>query len=186
MRAMRLIRAGSARFGIDPARVGVLGFSAGGHLAATLATRSGAVAYPAVNAIDRESAKPAFAALLYPVITMMPPFAHEASREMLLGDAASRAERALWSPEHHVRPATPPMFLAAAADDPDVAPDNSLLMFAALRRERVEAELHLFEKGGHGFGLGSPGRPIASWPGLLRDWGVGHRFFRAAPSGERD
>jgi acetyl esterase/lipase len=178
MRAMRLVRASAARFNIDSGRVGVLGFSAGGHLAATLATRGDASVYAGIDAVDRESATPAFAALLYPVITMLPPFAHEASREMLLGDVAPRAERAAWACERHVGPGTPPMFLAAAADDPYVAPDNSLLMFAALRRARIPAELHMFEQGGHGFGLGATGQPVSSWPGLLRNWLAFHRFVR--------
>jgi acetyl esterase/lipase len=170
LRSMRILRARSARYGLDPARIGVLGFSAGGHLAATLSARADAQSYVAVDATDHESARPDFAALLYPVITMLPPFAHEASREMLLGDHATLAQRAAYSCERLVKRDTPPMFLAAAADDPDVPVENTLAMFAALRRAHVPAEMHVFERGGHGFGLGDPAQPLSAWPNLLLKW----------------
>jgi acetyl esterase/lipase len=170
MRGMRILRARSARYRIDPARIGVLGFSAGGHLAATLSLRAEAQAYTPVDATDRKSARPSFAALLYPVITMLPPFAHEASREMLLGDRATLVQRAAWSCERLVTHGAPPMFLAAAADDPDVPVDNTLAMFAALRRAHVPVEMHIFERGGHGFSLGDPDQPLSAWPGLLLKW----------------
>lgn len=176
MRAVRLLRADAAQYGIDPARIGVLGFSAGGHLAATLSLRSDAQVYVPVDATDRESARPLFAALLYPVITMLPPFAHEASREMLLGDSPTTAERAAYSCERMVTRGAPPTFLAAAADDPDVPVENTLAMFAALRRAQVSAEMHIFERGGHGFGLGNPDQPLSAWPALLLAWLRLHRF----------
>ncbi|HEX3432008.1 MAG TPA: alpha/beta hydrolase [Rhizomicrobium sp.] len=170
MRAMRLVRANPTRYGIDAARLGVLGFSAGGHVAAMLSLRSDTEPYAAVDAADRENARPDLAALLYPVITMLPPYAHEASREMLLGSNPTLAERAAWSCERLVRRGAPPTFVAAAADDPDVPVENTLEMFAALRRAAVASEMHIFERGGHGFALGNPGEPLSAWPGLLLNW----------------
>ncbi len=177
-RAMRLIRANAARFRIDANRLGVIGFSSGGHLAAWLATRADAHVYAARDASDHEDATPSFAALLYPVITMLPPYAHEESREMLLGAHPSLAMRAAWSCENMVTDRTPPTFLAAATDDSLVPPENTLHMFEALRRAHVATELHMFERGGHGFGLGEPGQPLAAWPDLFLRWGASRGFFR--------
>ena len=170
-RAMRLIRANAARFGIDRGRVGVIGFSAGGHLAASLATRHGARVSAPIDPTDHEDASPSFAALIYPVITMLAPFAHEASRERLLGEHPTTAERAAYSCERLVNADTPPSFLVAAADDPDVPIENTLSMFASLRAAHVPAEMHIFEEGGHGFGLrGAQGKPVSAWPDLLLRW----------------
>lgn len=176
-RAMRLIRANDARFAIDARRLGALGFSAGGHLVGLLATERGASTYPAVDAADAQSVAPDYAALAYPVVTMLPPYAHEASREMLLGEGATEVMRTAWSCERRVTSTTPPVFLVAAADDPVVAPENALEMFAALKNARVPAELHMFEQGGHGFGMGRPGEPIAAWPDLFVRWRAHTRFF---------
>ena len=101
---------------------------------------------------------------------MLPPFAHEASREMLLGDGATLTQRAAYSCERLVTPDAPPMFLAAAADDLDVPVENTLEMFAALRRAHVPAEMHIFDRGGHGFALGAAGQPLSAWPDLLLKW----------------
>ena len=180
-RAIRSIRANAAQFAIDAGRTGVLGFSAGGHLAASLATRSQTKVYSPRDATDAESAAPSFAALLYPVITMLLPFAHEATRDALLGSHPSSAQRAAYSCERSVKSDTPPCFLAAAADDPDVAPDNTLSMFASLRAAHVPAEMHIFEKGGHGFGIrGAAEKPAAAWPELLLRWGKARGYFPGA------
>jgi len=176
-RAIRIIRA-SRDFALDPTRIGILGFSAGGHVAASLATRYGAQVYAPVDEADRLDARPSFAALLYPVITMLRPFAHEASCEKLLGPNAPVALRTAYSVERAVTADTPPVFLCVAADDADVAPDNTLAMFAALRARKVPSEMHVFENGGHGFGLGAPGTPEAQWPQLFLRWGSSHRYFR--------
>jgi acetyl esterase/lipase len=180
-RAIRVIRADAPRFAIDAGRTGVLGFSAGGHLAASLATRSGVRVYTPRDATDAETAAPSFAALLYPVITMLLPFAHEATRDALLGSHPSSAQRAAYSCERLVKSDTPPCFLAAAADDPDVAPENTLSMFASLRAARVPAEMHMFEKGGHGFGIRSATeKPASVWPELLLRWGQARGYFLRA------
>jgi acetyl esterase/lipase len=177
-RAMRVIRArGPLDYAIDPARVGVMGFSAGGHLAGTLATRFAEPAYAAVDAADTLDPRPSFAALLYSVVSMLPPHAHEASCAKLLGAHASRALRAQWSVERAVTSGTPPCFLCAAGDDADVPVDNTLMLSARLRAAKVSAEMHIFERGGHGFGV-PEAMPAAAWPDLFLRWGSDRGYFR--------
>jgi acetyl esterase/lipase len=169
-RAMRLIRSRAAAFGIRPERVGVLGFSAGGHLAATLAVDHAEQVYWPVDAADRESARPAYAGLIYPVILTAGPLAHTRSRDELLGPAPAPELAAHRSPDLRITPATPPCFLAHAADDTSVPVENSLTMFAALRAARIECEGHFFAEGQHAFGIGRPDQPSASWPRMFDRW----------------
>ena len=170
-RAVRLIRASASAFKIDPERVAVIGFSAGGHVAASLATGHARPAYAEVDLADQLSARPDLSGLIYPVIDMSPPLAHAGSREALLGAAPNRDAEAAYSPHRHVTAATPPTFLAHAADDPSVPVDNTLNYLAALRAAKVSAEAHIFEEGGHGFGIYlARGKPAAAWPDLLLAW----------------
>ena len=169
-RAMRVIRASAARFGIDPARLAVVGFSAGGHLAASLATGFSEAVYAPLDEADQLDARPAAAGLIYPVITMTHPYTHEGSRQHLLGNAPSEPLIAARSPEQHVGPDTPPTFLAHACDDPAVPVENSLMMMAALRAARRPVEAHFFQRGGHAFGVGFPGTPTQEWITLFDLW----------------
>jgi acetyl esterase/lipase len=170
LRAMRLIRANAARYALDPARIAVLGYSAGGHLAASLATGFAEPTYPARDGIDGLDPRPWAAGLIYPVITLAPPLTNPQTAAQLLGPAPDDALIARRSPDRHVDAGTPPTFLAHALDDTAVPPDNSLGMLAALRAAKVPAEAHFFERGGHGFGLGLPGTPNAQWPALFDAW----------------
>lgn len=168
-RALRLLREDAAARGADPRDVGVLGFSAGGHLAGRVATQAETASYPAVDAVDRRSARPAYAGLLYPVVTLEPPYAHTGSRRALVGDDMARAPAL--SVQGRVRAGQPPVFVAHALDDATVDPDNSLILQAALRRAGVPHELHLFAEGGHGFGVTlPPDLPGAAWPQLFDRW----------------
>lgn len=166
-RAIRLIRARAGELQIDPDRVVVLGFSAGGYVAAHLSTRFGQDAYAPIDEADVLSTRPSASGLFFPVITMTAPHAHGGSLEELLGADPSEDARHLASAELHVGSETPPTFIAAAADDPVVPVENSLLMWSALRERQIPTEMHLFEVGGHGLGGLNPTDRDALWPALL-------------------
>lgn len=171
-RAMRLIRSRAGEWKIDPERIAAMGFSAGGHLCADLMTRPAQRVTPMLDAVDALSARPCIAAPIYPVVTMSLPHAHKGSRERLLGRTPTEAEEAAHSPHRNVTTDTPPVFLMHAEDDESVPPENSLLLRAALREKKVPVELHLFTKGGHGFGLRKAiGLPAENWPELFWAWG---------------
>jgi acetyl esterase/lipase len=180
-RAMRLVRANAAKYGLDPVRIGFMGFSAGGHLAASIATRYDVKVYAPLDAADREDARPSFSVPMYPVITLGEG-AHVGSRDHLLGPNASPDKIAAYSCERHIPAAMPPSFIALAADD-DVVPalPNGVAYYLALRESKVVSELHVFEAGGHGFGIArTAGKPTAAWPDLLLHWGASHGFFKQA------
>ena len=168
-RAMRLIREDAALHGRDPKDAGVLGFSAGGHLTGRLLTEFDRPTYAPIDARDRHSARPSYAGLIYAVVTLKPPFTHTGSRRELVGEDPAQA--AALSVETHIRPGIAPTFLAQAQDDDTVDPQNALIALEALRRAQVPCELHLFQEGGHGFGVTLPaGAPASAWPELFAAW----------------
>jgi acetyl esterase/lipase len=170
-RAMRLIRSRAADFKIDPNRVGILGFSAGGHLAADLTVSYDEHVYTPVDAADQLSAKPAFSGLVYPVATLQPNITHADSRDHLLGPNAPAALVQARSPEQHITAQTPPSFVVHAFDDGLVPVENSLAWIAAAKAAKTSVEAHLFAQGGHGFGLHLPKENSGSlWPELFALW----------------
>ena len=183
-RAMRLIRADAAEYGIDPNRLGVWGSSAGGHLASSLGTHCENVTAAATNAtvgspdpIDSVSCKPDFMVLNYPVISMEGPFAHTGSRKNLLGPNPDRVLAREYSNQFAVNAQTPPTFLWATEKDPTVPVENSLDFYQALVRAKVPAELHIYEYRDHGCGLCGTIIPLSTWPGLLRNWMIQHSYL---------
>lgn len=173
-RAIRVIRERGARWGIDPARVGALGFSAGGHLAARLASRSALETYAPRDATDRQSARPVVAGLFFPVITLAEPDAHPGSRRELLGTDASDTRVRRFSAETDLPGGMPPCFVAHAANDPVVPPANSLRMFAALQAAKIPSELMIFELGGHGLPPVLPDGSPHPWPDLFLSFAHRH------------
>jgi acetyl esterase/lipase len=169
-RALRTVRARAGEWGIDPKKVGVWGFSAGGHLASTAATHFDDGDPGAADAVDRQGCRPDFAILCYPVVTFLPPFAHIGSRHNLLGkDADPKLVESLCN-DRQVTARTPPTFLFHTSADTAVPPENSVLFYLALRKANVPAELHVYEKGRHGVGLAAKDPVLSSWPGRLEDW----------------
>lgn len=169
-RAMRLIRTDAARWAIDPETLSVVGFSAGGHLAATLATDFAQPVYAPVDAADTASARPFATALIYPVVTMALPGTHAVSRELLLGPNPSPTQIARRSAQLHVGADTPPLFLVHAFDDTAVPVTNSLDLLDAMRAANRPVEAHLLQEGGHAFASGYAGSPTASWIETFDAW----------------
>jgi acetyl esterase/lipase len=177
-RAMRVIRSRAGSFGVDAKRIAVIGFSAGGHLAGSLATRHGERVYAPVDAADTLSARPDLAGLIYPVISMDAAITHKGSRDNLLGATPSAAEVAAASVETRVTAETPPVFLVHAGDDGAVPIANSITMYAALLAAKRPAEMHLFDEGGHGFGVRlAKTVPTAAWPTLFATYAARKGVF---------
>ena len=169
-RAIRYVRAHAAEYGINPAHIGIWGFSAGGHLAATAETHFDAGQKSSADPIERQSSRPDFAILAYPVITMREPYVHRGSRQNLLGPNPSAHLLDLLSNELQVTSDTPPTFLFHTSDDPVVPVQNSIEFYLALRKANVPAEMHIYEHGKHGLGLAADDPALASWPTLLANW----------------
>lgn len=170
-RAVRLVRSRAAAYRLDPRRIGIMGFSAGGHLACDAATAFDERTYAPVDTADRMSARPDFAGLIYPVATLRTGVGHSGSRDRLLGERAGEAAIARHSPAEHTRADMPPCFILHAMDDETVPVEASFRMIAGCREASVPVEAHLFEHGGHGFGVHAPlEQPVSRWPDLFAAW----------------
>ena len=175
-RRLRTVRASAGEWKIDPQRIGIMGFSAGGHLASTAGTHFDDGKPDAADPIDKAGCRPDFLILAYPVITLRDPFAHKGSRDNLLGDKPSEELLKSLCNDEQVTAKTPPTFLFHTSEDDAVPAENSVLFYLALRKNKVPAELHVYEKGRHGVGLatgvgGTPNDPVlTTWKGHLIDW----------------
>jgi acetyl esterase/lipase len=169
-RAIRTVRTRAGVWGIDPQRIGVMGFSAGGHLASTLATHFDEGQSEAADTIDRASSRPDFAILCYPVISLTETYMHRGSRENLLGNEPDAALARSMSNETQVSADTPPTFIFQTDADAAVPAENCVAFYLALRRAGVPAELHIYQDGKHGVGLARDVPGTSTWPDRLRDW----------------
>ncbi len=169
-RAIRYVRAHAAEYGIDPHRIGVWGFSAGGHLASSTGTHFDNGKADSSDPIERESSRPDFMILAYPVITFKEPFLHRGSRDALLGNNPDPALIDLLSNETQVTKETPPAFLFHTSDDAVVPVQNSIEFYLAMRAAGVPAEMHIFQHGHHGVGLARDNPDLSVWPDLLAKW----------------
>lgn len=168
--ALRTIRANAEEWGIDPEKIGIAGSSAGGHLASTAGTVFDSGNPDSDDPIEKMSCRPDFMLLLYPVITMDEEFTHMGSRENLIGKGHNKELIRKYSNELNVGAKTPPTFLILSDDDGAVPPRNSIEFYSALKRFNVPAEMHIFQKGGHGFGMRQEGIPANNWPNMFIDW----------------
>jgi acetyl esterase/lipase len=170
-RALRVVRSRAAEFGVRVDRVGLMGFSAGGHLTATVSTHIERGLEGAADPIDRQSGRPDFAILAYPVITLTEAWVHRGSRDMLLAPDHQHPDvLASLSNDTQVTADTPPTFLFHTDADTGVPAENSVTYYLALRRAKVPAELHVYQPGGHGVGLGGTDPALITWPDRLAGW----------------
>ena len=168
-RALRMVRSKASKFHIDPAKIGILGFSAGGHLASTLGTHFDEKVYEPIDEIDKESARPDFMALGYPVITFGE-MTHGGSKTNLIGENPKPESVIHFSNEKQVSSDTPPTFLFHATDDEGVPVENSLLFYRALKDKGVSATMHIYPKGGHGFSLARKDPHLRGWTERMFEW----------------
>ena len=169
-RAIRTVRARATEFKVEPDRIGILGFSAGGHLASSAGTHFDKGKADSPDSIERVSCRPDFLILCYPVISFTAPFTHQGSRKNLLGENPDPKLVESMSSELQVTSETPPTFLWHTNEDTGVPPENSAVFYLALRKAKVPAEMHIFEHGRHGLGLAKGIPAVSSWPDRAADW----------------
>jgi acetyl esterase/lipase len=168
--AMQIVKSRAVEFGIDPNKTGILGFSAGGHLASMGATMIKEGKPGAKNPWEKISSRPAFAILVYPVISLVDTFAHNYSAQMLLGRNASASLKDSLSTYKRVTKQTPPSFIVFSTDDTGVPPENGIVFYNALKKEGIKTELHIFDHGGHGYGMAPKDPVLSKWPMMAVNW----------------
>lgn len=175
-RAMKIIRSRAEEFAIRPDRIGIMGFSAGGHLAGYTALLPGAQLYAGGDEIERQSARPDFSALLFPVVSLRKPYDTTRTRREIIGTDPSPAAQNAWSLDTHVSKDAPPTIIISAADDLITPPGHGIALFQAMNSKGAAAELHIFEEGGHGWGLGTKDQILSQWPEIFENWIENRKF----------
>lgn len=168
--AIRIVRANAKEWGVDPSKIGIAGSSAGGHLASTVGTVFDSGNKESNNLIEQQSCRPDFMLLLYPVISFDEDLGHMGSRKNLIGEGHNKKLIRKYSNELNVTAQTPPTFLVLADNDKAVPPQNSIDFYSALKRFNVPAEMHIFQNGGHGFGIRKNDLPADEWPEMFYSW----------------
>ena len=169
-RAMKIIRSRADEFDIRRDRIGIMGFSAGGHLAGYTALRPEQTLYEGQDRFEAASARPNFAALLFPVVSLRKPYDTTRTRREIVGREPSLAAQEAWSLDTHASKDAPPTIIFSAADDRITPPGHGIALFEALTGKGASAELHIFEEGGHGWGVGTPDQILSQWPSLFDNW----------------
>lgn len=169
-RAMRIVRSRAAEFGLRQDRIGILGFSAGGHLAGFTALQPGRKLYAGSDSFEQVSARPDFAALLFPVVSLREPFTTTRTRREIVGREPSVEAQAAWSLDTYAANNPPPIIQFSSTDDPTTPPGHNIALYEALVRAGAKPELHIFAEGGHGWGLGTPDQPLHQWPQIFETW----------------
>lgn len=169
-RAMRLVRFKSSDWNIDPGKIGIMGFSAGGHLASTLSTHFDAGNPSSPDPVERESCRPDFSILIYPVVSFDDNVTHSGSKTALLGEEPDEELVTYFSNEKQVSEDTPPAILVHSDDDTGVPVENSIVYYQALRAHGISAEMHIYPYGGHGYSLAIGNGHLSTWPDRVIEW----------------
>ncbi len=169
-RAMKIIRTRAEEFSVQPDQIGIMGFSAGGHLAGFTALQPERELYAGADQYEHVSARPDFAVLLFPVVTLRSPYDTTRTRREIVGENASPADEAAWSLDTYASGDAPPTIIFSSADDTTTPPAHGITLFQALVGAGAPAELHIFEEGGHGWGLGAPEEILSQWPEMFDNW----------------
>ena len=169
-RAMKIIRTRATEFGVRPDAIGILGHSAGGHLAGFTALQPQRKLYDGADRFEAAGARPDFAALLFPVVSLRTPYESTRTRKEIIGKQPTRAAEDAWSLDTYASKDAPPVILFSTADDPTTPPGHNIALFNALNRAGASVEMHIFASGGHGWGLGTSDQTLSQWPTLLVNW----------------
>ncbi len=169
-RAMRIVRTRATEFGIDPKQIGIMGFSAGGHLAGFTALQSQRPLYAGSDKYEKTSARPDFSVLLFPVVSLRKPYDTTRTRREIIGETPSAEAENAWSLDTYASADAPPTIIFASADDKTAPPGHGIMLFEKLNAAGASAELHLFRDGGHGWGLGKPEQVLSQWPDMFVKW----------------